>query len=309
MRKDQVQMGGETYLDLTLLLNGLMDAFLLLVTGRVLGISPKSSALFYGTLLGEVPILLALSPFAAWLTLCKVLISFLMVWVVFPTKNLLRLGKTVVVFWLLSAGLGGFVYALWGWLNFQGVLEEGNLRLALKNSWLLPVAAFLWWRGQLAWKHWNNQQLVLDKGLYDLEIDFGEGGGIVEVKALLDTGNHLRDPLNNHPVLLLEEAAAAALMPEKISRFLQIPWQESPDPWPLLWKGYPELLNSLVFIPYQGIGRQSWLLGVRPHRIFLNEKTGKRELAATIALVQQVLSSEGNYQALIHPEHILKGGL
>jgi stage II sporulation protein GA (sporulation sigma-E factor processing peptidase) len=301
-------MGGEIYLDLDLLINGVMDAFLLLVTGRVLKISLKPPYVLYGTLVGEIPVLLALGPLTAWLTLSKVLISFLMVWITFPTKNLLRLGKTVVVFWLLSAGLGGFVYALWGWVNFQGLLDGGNIQLALKNSWLLPVAAFLWWRGQLAWKHWSNQQIVLDKGLYDLEIDFGEGGGIAKVKALLDTGNHLRDPLNNAPVLLLEEKVATALIPEKISRFLETPWQESSDPWPLLWKSYPEMLNSLVFIPYQGIGHQSWLLGVRPSRIYLNEKTGKRELAATIALVQQVLSSEGNYQALIHPEHILKGG-
>jgi Sporulation factor SpoIIGA. len=302
-------MGGETYLDLDLLINGIMDAFLLFVTGRVLKISIKPSYMFYGTLVGEIPVLLALGPLTAWLTLSKVIISFLMVWITFPTKNLLKLGKTVVVFWLLSAGLGGFVYAVWGWVNFQGVLEDGNFQLALNNCWLLPAAAFLWWRGQLAWKHWSNQQMILDKGLYDLEIDFGEGGGIAEVKALLDTGNHLRDPLNNVPVLLLEETAATALMPEKISRFLETPWKESSDPWPLLWKSYPELLNSLVFIPYQGIGHQSWLLGVRPRRICLNEKTGKRELAATIALVQQVLSSEGSYQALIHPEHILKGGL
>jgi stage II sporulation protein GA (sporulation sigma-E factor processing peptidase) len=301
-------MGGGTYLDLDLLINGVMDAFLLLVTGRVLKISLKPSYVFYGTLVGEIPVLLALGSLTAWLILSKVIISLLMVWITFPTKNLLRLGKTVIVFWLLSAGLGGFVYALWNWINFQEVLEGKNLQLALNNSWLLPTAAFLWWRGQLAWKHWSNQQTILDKGLYDLEIDFGEGGGIAEIKALLDTGNHLRDPLNNAPVLLLEENVATAMMPEKISRFLQTPWQESSDPWPLLWKSYPELLNSLVFIPYQGIGHQSWLLGVRPRRIYLNEKTGKRELAATIALVQQVLSSEGSYQALIHPEHIQKGG-
>ncbi|HWQ72070.1 MAG TPA: sigma-E processing peptidase SpoIIGA [Desulfitobacteriaceae bacterium] len=301
-------MGGGTYLDLDLLINGVMDAFILLITGRVLKIPIKAKYVFCGILVGEIPVLLVLGPSTVWLMLSKVLIPFLMVWISFPTKNLLRLGKTVVVFWLLSAGLGGLVYALWGWINFQGVLENENLQLALKNSWLLPAAAFLWWKGQLAWKHWSNQQLILDKGLYNLEIDFGEGGGIAEVKALLDTGNHLRDPLNNAPVLLLEEAAALALMPEKICRFLQTPWRQSPDPWPLLWKNHPELLNSLVFIPYQGIGHQSWLLGVRPHRICLYENSGKRELAATIALVQQVLSSEGSYQALIHPEHIQKGG-
>ncbi|MHB8124308.1 MAG: sigma-E processing peptidase SpoIIGA [Desulfitobacteriaceae bacterium] len=302
-------MGGGTYLDLDLLINGGMDAFLLIVTGRVLNNPIKPLRILYGAILGEIPVLCTLGPSTTWLTLSKLLIPLLMVGITFPTKNIPRLGKTLTVFWLLSAGLGGFVYALWGWINFQGAFENRIIHLALDNSWLLPLVAILWWRGQLAWQRWSNQQIVLDKGLYDLEIDFGEGGGIAVVKALLDTGNHLRDPLNNVPVLLLEEGVAAALMPEKLRCFLQTPWQESSDPWPFLWKSNPELLNSLVFIPYQGIGRQSWLLGVRPRRVCFNDKTGKREFAATIALVQQILSSEGSYQALIHPEHIQKGGI
>ncbi|MFZ3101105.1 MAG: sigma-E processing peptidase SpoIIGA [Desulfitobacteriaceae bacterium] len=300
-------MGVGTYLDLALLINGGMDAFLLIVTGRMLNNPIKSLRVFYGALLGEIPVLFALGPTTIWLTLSKVLIPMLMVWITFPTRDFQRLGKTLTVFWLLSAGLGGFVYALWGWVNFQGALGSGTLDLALDKSWLLPLAAFLWWRGQFAWQRWRKQQIVLDQGLYDLEIDFGEDGGIAKVKALLDTGNHLRDPLNNVPVILLEEEVAAALMPERLRCFLQTPWQESPDPWPFLWKNNPELLKSLVFIPYQGIGRQSWLLGVRPRRVCFNEKTGKKEFSATIALVQQVLSPEGSYQALIHPEHIQKG--
>ncbi len=302
-------MGAGTYLDLDLLINGGMDTFLLIVTGRMLSNPIKPLRVVYGALLGEIPVLFALGPSTIWLTLSKILIPLLMVWITFPTKSCSRLGKTLTVFWLLSSGLGGFVYALWGWVNFQGAFESGNLDLALNNSWLLPLAAFLWWRGHLAWQRWRIQQMVLDQVIYDLEIDFGEDGGIAKVKALLDTGNHLRDPLNNVPVILLEEEVAATLMPERLRCFLQTPWQESPDPWPLLWKNDPELLTSLVFIPYQGIGRQSWLLGVRPRRVSFNDKTGKREFAATIALVQQVLSSEGSYQALIHPEHIQKGGI
>ncbi len=302
-------MGGGTYLDLAVLINGVMDAFLLIVTGRVLNNPVKPLRVFSGAILGEIPLLFTLDSSMTWLTLSKIVIPLLMVWTTFPTKNFIKLGKTLTVFWLLSSGLGGFVYALWGWINFQGMFERKTLNLALDNSWILPLAVILWWSGQLAWQRWRNQQIVFDHGLYDLEIDFGEGGGIARVKALLDTGNHLRDPLNNVPVILLEEEVAAALMPERLRCFLQTPWQESPDPWPFLWKSNPELLKSLVFIPYLGIGSQSWLLGVRPRRVCINDETGKREFAATIALVQQVLSSEGSYQALIHPDHIQKGGI
>jgi len=97
-------------------------------------------------------------------------------------------------------------------------------------------------------------------------------------------------------------------MPEDIRSFLTIPWKDYSDPWPLLWKGDPSLLKRLVFIPFQAIDRKSWLLGVRPERVMCYGKEGSQQIQATVALVKQVLSSEGEFQALLHPDHVQKGG-
>lgn len=302
-------MGVETYLDLDILINGGMDTLLLILTGRLINLPTRSGRILMGVLLGEIPVVLACYSGLPWTTLSKWIIPFLMARVAFPMQRMITFFKALVGFWLLSAGLGGFVYALWGWAQFDHGFDGELLLLALNNLWILPLVALLWCFLQRLWQRWQERNSVLEQSLYDLEIDFGgEECGVLRIKALLDTGNHLRDPLTGFPVILLEEEVAATALPDNVRSFLTIPWKEQADPWPLLWKVNPSLVQRLVFIPFQAIDRQSWLLGVRPESVMCLDKKGSRRIHATVALVRQVLSSEGEYQALLHPEHVLKGG-
>jgi len=304
------QMGVvETYLDLDILINGGMDALILTLTSRLIHVPVRPSRILAAVLLGEIPVLLACYSTPPWITLSKWVIPFLMVAAAFPTRRPNTFFKAMVGFWLLSAGLGGFVVAAWGWAQFDNGFGGRIFSLALTNLWILPVGAFIWWILQRQWLRWQERNSVLEQIIYDLEINFGtEERGVVCIKALLDTGNHLRDPMTGYPVILLEEEVAAASLPDNMRSFLNISWKDYADPWPLLWKAEPSLLKHLVFIPFQAIDRKSWLLGIRPESVTCTDKKGSRQIKATVALVKQVLSSEGEYQALIHPEHVQKGG-
>ena len=302
----------ETYLDLDLLINGGMDSLLLILVGRLIHLPIRPYRILLGALLGEIPVLLACYSTPTWITLSKWVIPFLMVGAAFSIRRLNTFLKALAGFWLLSTGLGGFVYASWGWVQFDNGLGDKHFSLALYNLWILPLIALMWWVLQRQWVRWQERNSILEQIIYELEIDFGgkENGtcGVVRFKAMLDTGNHLRDPMTGFPVILLEEEVAAASLPDNVRDFLNIPWKEQADPWTLLWKLNPDLLKRLVFIPFQAIDRKSWLLGIRPERVTCFDNKGSRQIKATVALVKQVLSSEGEYQALIHPEHVQKGG-
>ena len=260
-------------------------------------------------LLGELPVVLACYSSPLWIVLSKWIIPCLMVIVAFPTQRLSTLLKAFVGFWLLSAGLGGFVYASWGWAQFDNRLSSQRLTLVINNFWILPLGALLWWTLQRLWQQWQERKSILVQNIYDLEINFGdEERGVLHIKALLDTGNDLRDPLTGSPVILLEEEVAASAMPDSIRAFIDIPWKDYEDPWPLLWKVNPSLVKRLVFIPFKAIDTRSWLLGIRPERVTCIGSKGSQQIHATVALVKQLLSSEGEYQALLHPEHVQKGG-
>lgn len=295
----------ETYLDLNILINGGMDALILTLTGRLIRFSARPGQILLGTLLGEIPVLLAFYSASPWTTVSKWVVPFLMVGAAFPTRRVITFLKAFTGFWLLSAALGGFVYAAWGWVQFDYGLGGRLFSLALNNLWVLPLGALVWSFLQRQWLRWQERNSILKQVIYQLEIDFGsEEQGVVCIKAMLDTGNHLRDPLTGYPVILLEEEVAAASLPENVRSFLKRPWKDYANPWPLLWEGDPSLVKRLVFIPFQAIDRQSWLLGIRPERVTCFDEKGSRQIKATVALVKQALSSEGEYHALIHPEHV-----
>jgi len=298
----------ERYLDLDLFVNGSMDALLLILTARLANVHLRPQRILVGVIAGEIPVILsAYYPGSFGFTLSKFLIPWIMVWLAYPWRGIRQdcrpYLKTLLLFWILSAGLGGLVYALWNWASFDGLLGD-YLQIGLKNLWLLPLAVALWWAGQKVWHKMMMSSAQLKSSLYDLSIDFGAASGAIPVRALLDTGNQLRDPLTGYPVILIEEEVAAAGIPEKLRPALNGGWQELADPWPWLWKEDPAWLKYFVFIPYQGVGHRSWLLGVRPQQIKCTSSLATHEIKATLALVQQVLSTDGAYQALLHPEHV-----
>jgi len=306
--KGRVRSMEQSYLDLALLINGGMDAFLLVLTGRILHWPRQARRILGGVAAGELPVLLSFWN-TSWLLRISVLgAPVLMVWLAFRPRSTAQLGKGLAAFWLLSAGVGGLVYALANWMAYAGPGGSQALTLGLTNFWLLPVTAGAWWLGNKAWERLADRKVLWQQGLYDLAIDFGAEGKSVRVKALLDTGNQLQDPLTGAPVVLLEEAAAREALPAHLKAALDLPWREQSDPWPLLWQEDPVILKTCVFIPYRAIGRRSWLFGIRPERLAVRGKESFWSGRATVALVDQMLSSDGVYKALVHPGLIGREG-
>lgn len=296
------------YLDLDLMINGIMDLFLLLLTARLLSTSPSFYRLLGGVLIGEFPVLLsAFSSVQSLLMLSKFLTPFAMVWVSFTKVGIRTYIKRLTLFWILSVGLGGGVYALWGWVEFDGGPSDA-LRLGVQNFWVLPLGSLLWWGGQKVSLNWLSNVRKLKANVYDVLIDFGEHSKPIKVKALLDTGNQLRDPLTGTPVLLVEEEIAVAGMPLDWQTIIQGSWRDLDDPWPWLWKEDSSWMKTFVFIPYQAVGHKSYLLGVRPQRISVGSSSEPQDIRATLALVQHSLSQDGAFQALLHPEHVQGSG-
>jgi len=300
---ERLQEVMERYLDLDLLINGSMDALLLVLTARLTQQPLRGRRVVAGIIAGEIPVILSAYAPTSWVfTLSKYLIPFLMVWLAYPFRGLRTFAQTLLLFWILSVGLGGFAYAIWGIASYGG-LKGNPLQLGLHNLWLLPLVACLWWLSQKAWQKLLSSKAHLKTCLYDLEIDLGKGEA-VKVKALLDTGNQLQDPLTGSPVILVEEEIAAAGMPEELLPILRGEWRNLEDPWPWLWQRDPAWLKHFSFIPYQSVGHKSWLLGVRPHKVICTSFNNPKEMKATLAIVQQRLSPDRTYQALLHPEHV-----
>lgn len=290
------------YLDVILIVNGAMDAVLLIFTAHLLRKKSSWFRIFLAVLLGEVPVFFVLFDLALWEALSKVLIPLAMVAIGLQVKSIRELVKGLIIFSLLASVSGGIYYALSGWLGLTG--GEGTF-LALQDLWFLPLTVFVLVGGYGFWEKIQKTNLFLDHVLYDAELCF-ENNLSLKIKALLDTGNELRDPLTGTPVMLLEETIAQKVMPEKIQQFLQLPWRESANPWSYIWNDEEYSYQRMVFISAKGINGQTWLPGIRLGKVKISQGKREWEQPVTVALVPQTLSSDNRFQALLHPEHIHK---
>lgn len=122
-----------------------------------------------------------------------------------------------------------------------------------------------------------------------LELRLGEN--TLTLRALVDTGNTLKDPMTNEPVLVLDWKAAARLLPE-----FQLREQDFLCPAELmrrLMREDPGLRPRLI--PYRAVGvTQGLLLAVRCER---RGKDGNF-LPALAAFSPTAVSSGGDYEAL-----------
>lgn len=290
------------YLDLILLVNGAMDGFLLGFTAHLLRKKIHWLNLLLAIIIGELPVIFILFDLAGLVAVSRVLIPLAMVCIGLRIKSIQEVTKGLLIFSLLAAGSAGIYYAISGWIGFTGGEETS---LTLRNFWFLPLCALLFMGGYRLWEKISKANLILDNILYDAEVFFDNEESL-QVKALLDTGNELRDPLTGAPVMILEEKAALRLLPEKVQEFLQLPWRESSNPWSFLWKDEELSYQKIVFISAKGINGQTWLPGIRLGKVKIFQGGRVWEHPVTVALVPQILNNEGKYQALLHPEHIQK---
>ncbi len=229
----------ERYLALVFLLNFLVNFLLLYGTNRLAGF-PRSpgralAAGALGGLYGAACMLPEFRFLGAWLW--RLTFVGLMSAMAFGLqKSTWRRG---IVFFLLSMALGGLAQGI-------GADTLWTLVLAAATLWLLCLAGF--GGGKLG-------------GSY-VPVTISHRGKTVQLTALLDTGNSLKDPLSGCPVLVVEAAVGQKL--------LALTQAQLSDPLGTLACG---AYKGLRLIPYHSVGQPAGLLlGLKADSVQMNGK-------------------------------------
>ena len=127
----------------------------------------------------------------------------------------------------------------------------------------------------------------------------------LELNALVDTGNSLRDPLSNAPVIVVEFDSIKMFLPDSV-KLLFYDKQENNLQNLLKSAQMNNFTDRLRMIPYESLGRQNGLLiGFRPDRV---EITSDKDIISlsevVIGIYNRSLSRNGDYQGLLNPELI-----
>ena len=137
-----------------------------------------------------------------------------MVYIALNPKELKKLAKQLVIFYLTSFVFGGCAFALLYFVKPQDVLMKNGVYIGtypIKIALLGGIVGFI--ITNIAFKIIKTKLKKKDM-IYKIKIQIFDKEE--EVSAMLDTGNLLRDPISKIPVIIVEKEKLYSIIPAEL---------------------------------------------------------------------------------------------
>ncbi|WP_245301136.1 sigma-E processing peptidase SpoIIGA [Thermoanaerobacterium butyriciformans] len=279
------------YVDVIFLENLIINYIILYLTKRFSKSEARNIYLFFSSLLGALYVILIFFslPNIIYSLPFKIIISILMIIITFGYKKLYEFIKIMSIFYLISFIVGGAAFALIYLVNF-------DLKQIIIGALFISILLIY-----IGWGHISKKNLESDI-IHVVQININNIKK--DVKAILDTGNTLHDPLSSYPVVIVEYSALKDLLPEgvknlfdrgNINDIFEIPKVVDDDRW----------LKRFRLVPYNSIGTDSGMMvGFIPDNLIIddNKKSFKNVI---IGIYLKRLNTTGDYEALIGSELLI----
>jgi len=292
------------YPDVLIIQNFFMNYLLLYLVNRVCSCRAKTWRIALGAFIGALYVLVVFLPDLRVLysLIMKLLVSVLMIVIAFSPYKFSRFLKLFIIFYLEAFILGGCIIAIIYLSNYD--IEFTNNVFVTGNSFIrnfIIVGSIV---GILLVKigfDYLEGYYSREGNMVSLEIMINKRTSIIV--ALIDTGNSLKDPVTNAPVIVVYYKAVLDIFPNEIKRNLkeEISYHEVQKA--LMNSSYKSRIRA---IPYKALGTNNGLLfGIRADKAVVKLK-GKTYAVDNpiIGLYESPLSDGGEYDGLIYPELI-----
>ncbi len=292
------------YIDVVLMENLMMNFIILLATGLILKEKIKTIRLLFASLLGAIySVVSYLSILEIYSSMIlKIILSIVIIYVAFNPQTMKKMWKDLLIFYLTSFVFGGAAFALIYIVKPQEILMKNGLFLGtypLKTILLGAIIAFV-----IIMTAFTVVKTKITKKDMFCEIEIELNGKKVKTTAMIDTGNLLKEPITNTPVIVVEHTLLYDCIPKEILNHLD----------ELLGGDFnsvseevkEEYIAKLKCIPFSSLGKQNgMLLGIRANSIKIRdeEKQEKKE-NVIVGIYNKSLTKRGEYRALIGIELI-----
>ena len=281
------------YLDIVLIENILMNYIILFATGFIQKIEMRQIRLIASSIFGGVYAIISylnIIPIYSNFFM-KILLSIIMVYIAFNIENYKKMLKTILLFYLTSFVMGGCALALLYIIMPQNINFENGVLIGtypLKVTIIAGIVGFI--IIQIAFK--INKRQVKKKDMFCM-MQISINKKVQIIKAYVDSGNMLKEPITNIPVIIVEK--------EKIKNLINIDFEK-------ILGGDERNTENLKFriIPFNSIGKQNGILiGIKPDFVkIIFEDNEKYIEDVIIGLYEKKINKE--YSALIGLE-LLEG--
>ena len=286
------------YLDIVLLENLCMNYIILFATGYIMKIKMKQLRLLLSAILGGIYAVIAyieILPIYSSFGM-KILLSVLMVHIAYNSKNIKNLLKQLVVFYLTSFAFGGAAFALLYFVKPQNILIRNGVYVGtypIKIALLGGIVGFI--ITYIAFKVVKTKIHKKDI-IYNIEIHIKEK--TLKLKAMLDTGNMLKDPISRMPVIVVAKEELYSILPEKLlDNIDKLIGGEAENLLEQVEE--KEIFTRFRMIPFSSVGRQNGImLGFKSDQVVI-EKEDETQMKNNVIIGIFNQNFGKNYSALI----------
>ena len=126
---------------------------------------------------------------------------------------------------------------------------------------------------------------------------------IIKAKAMLDTGNLLKEPITNTPVVVVEHTLLYECIPKEILNNLEKIIGGDFEKLPNYIR--EEYVLKLKLIPFSSLGKTNgMLLGIKPEYIKVIGEEERVNKNVIIGIYNKSLTKKGEYRALMGMENL-----
>ena len=292
------------YIDVVLIENLIMNYIILFATAVVLKLKVKHFRLIIGSFVGAVYTIISyISELKIYSNFfLKLILSLVIIYIAFNPKTIKQLLKNTLIFYLTSFVFGGAAFALIYVVKPQEILKNNGLVLnsnSLKVIGISAIIAFV--IIIIGFKIVKNK--ISARDIYcNVEIELNNK--IIETKAMIDTGNFLKEPITNTPVIVVEHTLLYDCIPKEILNHIEDilggDFSEIPD------NIKEKYISKLKVIPFSSLGKQNgMLLGIKPDKVIIKKEDEEKEnVDVIIGIYNKSLTKRGEYRALLGMDQI-----
>lgn len=275
-----------------------MDYVILTLTGSILRIRTGIRRRCLGAALGAAcycTMLFLPVNYRLWGSAGIMLIAAgLMGRIVFSAKQLKSLAGFLVVFHAAAFFIGGAVTAMYhntrlGYYLRKAVKgdEDAQIITGVLAGMVLVSCFLMKILVTCVREHWREARLY-----YETELCVGDKS--LRETALLDTGNHLKEPVSHKPVTIADMTLAGDLLGEKTYEAIKKFYQT----------GNLTEADGIRLVPFHSVGRKNGILAA----VFIDSLTVRmeqgeiRRTGVCVAITEEPVSVKGKYRVILNAE-------
>lgn len=208
------------YVDILLILNTLVNYFILLAVQKITRTHQKKWRILLGATVGGISsLLLFLESLGVIMTLLKIATAILMTVITFGVKPIKQIVKKIFLLFAITFLFGGLMFAIYIFFDKDILIYTNGIVYFDVDLTFLVICSVVSYVVITLISKITDKKAPKSKEYY---VTVENQCKTVSCTALVDTGNNLREPFSDYPVIMLEQGLFKKVFTEDKIRLIPV---------------------------------------------------------------------------------------